>query len=150
MVTNSRAILEIHPFLEGLRSDHLEAVLGCTTSVNFKAGEYACQSDEAATAFYLITQGEVVVEVPQSRHASPTIIQTLRDGDVFGWSWLFPPYRWHLPARATKDTQTLAIDGAAIRKLMEADPEFGYIITQRFAKLLVRRLQGMLLRMADE
>ena len=23
------------------------------------------------------------------------MIQTLRAGDVVGWSWLFPPYHWH-------------------------------------------------------
>ena len=150
MGSNSRSLLAIHPFLEGLRSDHIDAVVACTSKVSFAAGEYILRSDDDASKFYLITKGEVVVQVPQSRSAQPTIIQTLHDGDVFGWSWLFPPYRWHFDVRATHETQALAIDGAALRPRMDADHEFGYVITQRFAKLLVRRLQGILLRMVDD
>ena len=28
------------------------------------------------------------------------MIETLEAGEVVGWSWLFPPYRWHFDARA--------------------------------------------------
>ena len=41
---------------------------------------------------------------------------TLHDEDVLGWSWLFPPYRWHLDARALAPVRALGFDGACLRR----------------------------------
>ena len=36
----------------------------------------------------------------RARRAARVTIETLEAGEVVGWSWLFPPYRWHFDARA--------------------------------------------------
>ena len=49
-------------------------------------------------------------------------IETLHDGDLLGWSWLFPPYRTVFDARALGDVRTVAFDGACLRGKCEAGP----------------------------
>jgi hypothetical protein len=61
--------------------------------VRFEPGQFVFREGEEANQFYLIRHGKVTSEI----HAPPRgsiIIQTLGEGDVLGWSWLFPPYRW--------------------------------------------------------
>ena len=38
-------------------------------------------------------------------------IETIEAGEVLGWSWLFPPYRWHFDARALAPVRATAFDG---------------------------------------
>ena len=63
------------------------------------------------------------------------------DGEVLGWSWLFPPYRWHFDARALEPVRAIAFDGACLRGKCEADHELGYELMQRFAQVLIERLR---------
>ncbi len=65
----------------------------------------------------------------------PVTIETLEAGEVLGWSWLFPPYRWHLDARALTTVRATAFDGACLRGKCEADPALGYELMSRFAQV---------------
>ena len=40
------------------------------------------------------------------------VIQTLSEGDVLGWSWLAPPYRWSLDAQAIELTRAIVRSGS--------------------------------------
>ncbi len=68
---------------------------------------------------------------------------------MIGWSWLFPPYRWHFDARALEVVRVTAFDGACLRGKCEADPAFGYALMSRFAQILIERLQWTRLRLLD-
>ena len=50
------------------------------------------------------------------------VIETLDEGDVVGWSWLVPPYRWAFDARALDLTRAVAFDGACLRGKCDDDP----------------------------
>ena len=50
-------------------------------------------------------------------HEGPLTIQSVGDGDLLGWSWLVPPYRWHFGARAIEATQSLGHPEALILNL---------------------------------
>ena len=77
------------------------------------------------------------------------MIETLHDGDVVGWSWLFPPHRWHFDGRATAPTSLIAFDGACLRGKCDADHELGYQLMRRFAASIVERLQATRLQLLD-
>jgi len=68
---------------------------------------------------------------------------------VLGWSWLFPPYRWHFDAHATTVVRATAFDGTCLRGKCDADPALGYELTSRFAQTLIERLQWTRLRLLD-
>ena len=62
---------------------------------------------------------------------------------MLGWSWLFPPYRWHFDApRRRRACARLAFDGACLRGKCEADPALGYDLMKRFAQVIMRAPAG--------
>lgn len=136
------------PLFDGLGAESLALLAGCAGNVRFAAGQQLFQRGDAADVFYLLRHGSVVLEtyVPQR---GPVTIETLEPGEVLGWSWLFPPYRWHLDARALTPVIATAFDGACLRGKCEDDPALGYDLMSRFAQVLIERLQWTRLRLLD-
>jgi len=142
------SLLADTPLLEGLGAKALGLIAGCASNVRIDAGEQIIQRGDPADVFYLIRHGSVLLEtyVPGR---GPVAIETLEAGEVLGWSWLFPPYRWHLDARALTLVRATAFDGACLRGKCAADPALGYELMSRFARVLIERLQWTRLRLLD-
>jgi CRP-like cAMP-binding protein len=136
------------PVFEGLEARQLELVAGCGRNVRFDAGQTLFREGDAADTFYLVRHGSVAVEtfVPAR---GPTVIETIESGEVIGWSWLFPPHRWHFDARALTQVRATAFDGACLRGKCDTDPALGYGLMSRFAQVLIERLQWTRLRLLD-
>ncbi len=141
-------ILAQHPFFEGLPQPHLELLTGCASNVVFRAGEYILREGAPADHFYIIRQGRVAVETNIPNRGA-VVVESLEKGDILGWSWLFPPYRWHFDARVIELTRALALDGACLRGKIEADHNLGYDFFKRFAQVMMDRLQATRLQMLD-
>ena len=142
-----QVLAEIKTF-EGLEQRHLDRIAGCGRNCGFESGEYLAREGDAADTFYVIRHGRVTLETPAPA-SGPLLIASLGDGTVVGWSWLFPPYRWHFDARAIDDTRAIAFDGACLRGKCEADHELGYVLMQRFAQIILDRLQSTRLQLLD-
>jgi CRP/FNR family cyclic AMP-dependent transcriptional regulator len=141
-------ILAEHPFFEGLEKHYLEFIVSCAANVRFDAGQLIFREGEDANRFYLIRQGKVALEVFHLERGSIPI-QTLGEGDVLGWSWLVPPYRWRFDARAVELTRAFSLDGKCIRQKCEESPDLGYELLKRFAQVLEQRLQATRLQLLD-
>jgi len=141
-------ILEEHPFFKGLERRYLQLLVGCASNVRFNAGQFIFREGEEANQFYLIRYGRVGLEI-FSPNRGPITIQTLREGEVLGWSWLFPPYQWHFDARALELTRAIALDGECLRKKCEEDHNLGYELTKRFAQIIEQRLEFTRLQLLD-
>jgi CRP-like cAMP-binding protein len=141
-------LLAEHPFLRGLEPRYLALLAGCAANVRFDAGRYIFREGEEADRFYIIRHGKVALELSAPERGALTI-QTLGAGDVLGWSWLFPPYRWRFDARALELTRAIALDGACLRRKCDEDHSFGYELVKRFAQVIVERLQATRLQLLD-
>ncbi len=141
-------LLAEHPFFQGLKREHLEYIATCGTNAVFKPGEYLAREGEAADRFYVLRHGTVALElfVP---HRGAIVIQTIREGDVLGWSWLLEPHRWAFDARAVTLVRAIAFDGACLRRKCEEDPELGYEIMKRFARVIAERLKATRIQLMD-
>jgi CRP-like cAMP-binding protein len=141
-------ILAEHPFLAGLASDQIKLLVGCASNVAFKAGEFIFREGDNADAFYFIRHGKAVIEtyVPQK---GPIAIQTREAGEVMGWSWMVPPYRWRFDARAVELTRAIALDGKCLRDKCETDHDLGYELMKRFSLLIAQRLEATRLQLMD-
>lgn len=137
-----------HPLLEGLPGDLVTLVSGCAHNVAVPPGRLLLAEGGVADTVYLLRRGRVALEVHRPG-GPPLVVETLGPGAVLGWSWLFPPYRWHLDARAIEPVGAIALDASCLREKAEADPGFGYALMQRFAGILVDRLQATRLRLLD-
>ena len=77
------------------------------------------------------------------------VIDTADAGDVVGWSWLIPPYRWTFDACATEETSAIAFDGQCLRGKCETDPALGYALLQRVVQVLSSRLHSARVRLLE-
>ena len=131
-----------------LEPRYLELIAGCARNERVGAGTLLVREGDPADRFFLIRSGTVALEV-HAPGRGPLVIETLHDGDMVGWSWLFAPYRWQLDGRATEPCALVAFDGACLRGKCEADHELGYQLMRRFAANLVARLQATRFQLLD-
>lgn len=136
-----------HPFLAGLEEGHRQAFLQGAREQTYEPGEVIFREGDPASTLYLIESGRVALE--SGATACPTLIQTLGDGDVLGWSWLFPPFAWHFQARATEPTRVICCDGGHLLVQAEENPAFGYAVMRRFSQLVIQRLQATRRKLAQ-
>ena len=141
-------ILAKHPFLKGLEPRHLKILVGCASNVRFNAGQFLFHEGEEANEFYMIRGGKVAVQI-QGAERGPITVQTIGEGDVLGWSWLIPPYRWRFDAKALELTRAIALDGKCLRTKSEEDHDLGYELLKRFAGIIVERLEAARLQLLD-
>ncbi len=141
-------LLRASPVFEELEDDRLALVAGCASNVHFDQGAVIFREGEQADTFYLIRHGSVALEMFVPARGS-AVIETIEAGDVVGWSWLFPPYRWHFDARVLTPVRATSFDGACLRGKCDDDPALGYDLMSRFAQVLIERLQWTRLRLLD-
>lgn len=142
------ALIAETPAFAGLAPAQLELIAGCATNMRAAAGEYLFREGEQADSFYAIRHGSVALELHVPARDAVTI-ETLHNGDLLGWSWLFPPHRWEFDGRAREDTALISFDGACLRGKCEADHELGYDLMRGFAQVIIARLQATRLRLLD-
>ena len=135
------AAVATHPFLLGINKHHVRLLADCAIRTHFEAGQSIFREGETANRFYLIEQGEVVLEAGGAGDRE-IIIETIGNGDLLGWSWLFPPYVWHFSARATKPTTAIFFYGTVLREYCEKDHSLGFELFKRMSEVMTRRLQG--------
>lgn len=141
-------ILREHPFFNDIPEEHLATLVGCASNVRFKPGSQLFQRGEPADAFYILRSGRVANDIGSLDRGHVTIA-TLGEGDVLGWSWLFPPYEWHYDARAIEETRAVALDGRCLRGKCETDPALGYELMKRFSAMVIERLKTTQLQLLD-
>ena len=147
METLERIIAQ-HPFFFGLESCYMGLLVGCASNVRFESGSYIFKEGGEANEFYLIRTGKVALEIcgPQN---NKLIVSTLGEGEILGWSWLFPPYHWKFHAHTVEDTRAIALDGKCLRKKCEQNHDLGYELLKRFAQIVDRRLEATRLQLLD-
>ncbi len=146
MRTLEQEISESQMFL-GLEPSYFELIAGCARNEHVKPGTLLLREGEPADKFFLIRHGTVSLEL--AAPTGPLVIQTLSDGEVVGWSWLFAPYQWAMDARGVTECSLLTFDAACLRGKVEADHELGYQLMSRFAANIVDRLQATRFQLID-
>jgi CRP/FNR family transcriptional regulator, cyclic AMP receptor protein len=136
-------------FFVGLDSAYVEFLASHATRRHFDAAHVMHRQGDPATGFYVVTSGNISIEVPAIQ--GPTLhLQALGPGDMLGWSWLIPPYRWSFLVRTEAPVDLIEFDGKAVLDKCEADPKFGYEMLKRVSALMSERLAHARQRMIDE
>jgi CRP-like cAMP-binding protein len=141
-------LLADHPFFRGMEPGDVGLIAGCGANARFSAGEYLFREGEPADRFYLLRSGRVVVEVHDPARGRITVLSA-GEGDVLGFSWLMPPYRWVFDARALELTRAVVFDGTCLREKCEADPRLGYDLLKRVTGVMMHRLEAASVQLLD-
>jgi len=147
-VTDLADILAGHPFCRELDRAAIALLVGCAKNVRFEAGSTLFRTGEPADAFFIIRSGQVAIEIHAPGRGRITIA-TVGEGDVVGWSWLVPPYRWLFDGRAVTLCRAIALDGACLRGKCESNHDLGYALLKQVAITVADRLAATRLQLLD-
>ena len=136
------------PVLARLSRDELARLSAAARTVRFGARERVFSEGQMAEGCWLIHDGRVALDVFIPGRGL-VVVQTLGAGDVLGWSWLVPPYRWHFGASSTSPTTATLLDTAELRAFADADPGFGYALSRTLFAIMLNRLQATRARLLD-
>ena len=144
--TSKAGLVLSHPFFAGMSSEERALIAMAIKSnsqqkVEFGPHEIIFREGEPANRFYLIESGSVMLETHEPADGTFPV-QTLKAGDVIGFSWLFPPFTWCLQARALERTRVIALDGADLLVTAEENRMFGYELMKRVGRIAIQRLKA--------
>ena len=145
---NLDELLREHPLFAGLGPEMGSLLVGCARIVPFATDDYLFHTGEPADSCYLVRNGRVALELITTG-GRRIVIDTVDAGGVAGLSWLVPPYRWYLDARAVEPTSAIALDAVCLRAKCDDDPHTGYLLLQRVARAMYERMQSSRVRLLD-
>ena len=141
-------VLANQPLFEGFDVETMKFLESCAANEAFQEGEYLFRVGEPADRFFLLREGAVALEL-QIPGRTRLTVHTLDPGQIVGTSWLLPPYKMGLDARALKPVRAITIDAHCLRGKFDADPILGYQMVKRFLPIVADRLQGARLQLLD-
>ncbi|SFR02125.1 Cyclic nucleotide-binding domain-containing protein [Lentzea waywayandensis] len=147
-MTIPMADLDTLPLLTNLSHTQRAAVAGVSRIESYDSGTRLFEEGGLADQCWVVLSGCVVVDtvVPSRGRVA---VQSIGPGELLGWSWLVPPYRWHFGATVVSPTRAAVVDTGALRQLADEDPAFGYQLSLILIDALLNRLQATRLRLLD-
>ncbi len=127
---------------------HISLLVGCAKNVRFAADTLIFAEGDDADTFYCLRQGTVLLEIHAPQQGR-ICLETREEGDILGWSWLVPPYKWSCDARTTEAMRALAFDGQCLRGKIEQDAVLGRELYKRFMTVMHRMLKSTRLQLLD-
>jgi CRP/FNR family cyclic AMP-dependent transcriptional regulator len=141
-------LIRSHPFWQGVNPRYFHILNECAAFAKFGVEQPIFRRGVEAEHFYLICSGQVALETFVPGKGAITI-DTLGPGEALGWSWLFPPYRWHFSARSVDFTEMITFSVHELRKHAEENHDFGYELTTRVGQVVLERLQATRLQLLE-
>ena len=143
-----KRILAEHPFVKQLGDEYLDIIAECSSIARFNPGEFIIRENEDADRFYLIRHGKVAVETTSAERGT-IIVQTIGEGDILGWSWLVPPYKWRFDAVAIELTRAIAVEARGLRDRCAKDPRLCYLVNKYAAQIIAQRIEATRMQLLD-
>ena len=145
---NLGRVISEHPFCKGLEPYYIDLLTSCASNVRFDKGHHLFREGGEAHQFFLIREGKISLEGFASQ--CPTLtVETVEAGEVLGWSWLVPPYRWRFGARAVEPVSAIAVNGKCLRAKCEKNSRLGYELLRRTVEIVGQRLEATRFRLVD-
>ena len=131
------------PFLRGLDETELAQVADLCAERPYAVGEICQVEGQSANQVFFIIEGRVgaVLRIPNITYCSSEIIlDTLREGDVFGWSSLMRGTPWST-LKVLEPTKVMAVKADALLNLCENNSRIGYVLMKNLASVIASRLR---------
>ncbi len=135
-----RGLLGRGRFFGRLDATQLERVASIGRALAFPQDTRIYTIGDEVDDFYVLSEGTVrfTLGLGKRETAAGDII---RRGEVFGWAALVEGYSRRIAtAYCLTPCEVVALDGAKLRALMDADPLAGYLVMKQLAVLLTSEL----------
>ena len=139
----SNQILSQNKLFEGIPEKNLAAITKISEEITLTKGRLAFVEGSPAEHVFILLEGEIDIQVTlTSRPGSVTVAVINQPNQSFGWSGIVTPYTYTASALCKTDCRILAIDGKKLIQVLQQEPESGFIVMQRIAELIARRLRN--------
>lgn len=145
---NWREKLGAHPFLRGLPEAKLDAIAACCTLRRLTSGSFLFTECQAADSLFLVTSGQIALEIYVPSRGAVQIESVEADG-IVGWSSLLGPHAWHVDARCSKASEVIVINEGAFAAVLEDDTALRAEILGRLLRVVYARLERQRLQLLD-
>ncbi|MFH9863199.1 cyclic nucleotide-binding domain-containing protein [Streptomyces sp. NPDC017202] len=126
--------------LTALPPPQRQRLMTLAREVSFPEDTRIFEAGGTADRFWVIRSGAVSLD-QQVTSVQRVTVASLGAGDLLGWSWLFPPYRWDFGAEAFSPVRAYEFEARAVLKLCEEDPALGLSLVRIVAEILAHRLE---------
>ena len=135
-----QALLAGMPFFDGLPERTLAALAEIATEELVPAGSVLLRQYDQVRWVHFLVSGSVQFLVRVG--GDDLLVAVLRDpGEPIGWSAFRAPYRSMSTVRCEGTCRLVRIPAAVFDELLRGDPALAYVILQRVAVSLARRLE---------
>lgn len=141
-------LMKEHSFFKNMTKGSCKILSGCAQNECFDAGAYVVHEGDPADKFYLIRNGSVSLELHIPGKTS-IVLETLHSGDIFGWSWIVPPYKWTYDVRAAELTRLISLEAKCLRKKIKKNHTLGFDLYSQFIPVMGKRLSAARMQMID-
>ncbi|MCL4544564.1 MAG: cyclic nucleotide-binding domain-containing protein [Chloroflexi bacterium] len=141
-------LLARHPFTSELSDEQREALVSIALVKVYEPDELLIQEGRSATAFYLIVDGLVAIEMFLPSGGARRL-QTVGAGSAVGWSWIVPFQRWEFDARALERTRAIVLDAERLRELFDREYYLGLHLLRKLLVVVAGRLTAARLQLLD-
>ena len=148
-------------FFSSMQSETLDLIVQKGKILEFKSGDVIFHIDEPADHFYGLLEGEVDLslvfkdkvlkteieyeEAIQARivdEEKSIVIDTVDQGQVFGWASLVGPARRTVTAQCTEPCRVIAIAASDLEAMFDKDSSLGYSIMKKLSDIIAKRLKN--------
>ena len=126
--------------LTALPPHQRERLMELARETSFPEDTRIFEAGGTADCFWVIRSGAVTLDQQVSPLQRITVA-SLGAGDLLGWSWLFPPYRWDFGAEAFSPVRAYEFEAAAVLRLCDEDTALGLTLVRYVAEILAHRLE---------
>ena len=148
-------------FFSNVTPENLEAIAQKGEIREFEPGDVIFNIEEPAEHLYGLYEGEVDlslvftdkvlktdIEYEEAIQASfvdeekSIVVDTVHEGQVFGWASLVGSGRRTVTARCTESSRVIAIPAADLKKMFDADHSLGFAIMEKLSNIISSRLKN--------
>ena len=148
-------------FFSEVAPEALDTIASMCEMLEFKQHDTVFRYQDPSEHFYGLIDGEVElslvftdkvlkteIEYEEAVHArmvdeqKQIVVDTVRPGQVFGWSSIVGPGRRTVTARCRKPSRVLAIPAADLKNMFDVDHRLGYFFMKGLSDIIAKRLKS--------
>ena len=139
---SSLSLVEEAELFKGLSHTALEKITAFCQEATYPRGDTIYTEGDETQHVYVLNYGLVTLRVDVPGNKEKMMITAIRDrGETFGWSALIAPHIHTATAICLEPTKLLVIDANKLMRLLEEDPQSGFIVMKNVATLIASRLR---------
>ena len=144
--TEIEKAIEACKFFSGLHKEDIHKVASLCTAQSYDIGDFVFRQGDMGESLFIISKGQVYLEraIDLGARKGTVVIDILGNSRFLGcWSTILDePHVLMSSACCQTPTEIITFKGADLRKLMQANGEFGFNILERLCFLLRERIQA--------